>query len=150
MNICLFPGNFQPLHTGHMMVLQGMHKICSRAIVAICHGEESIFSKEQVREMISTALLDQDIADAEIHFVEDCGSDEEWLDKLIELGEGEDVTIWSGRPEVLELCAAQGVETKEIKHVPGFDSAEIRAMYEAHDKAWEGKVPPAVHRVLEG
>ena len=72
MSSCIFPGRFQPFHNGHLMVVQGMMNTCGKATVVICcdpdgsPGKDAMFSLEEVREMISAALLESDIVDAAV------------------------------------------------------------------------------------
>jgi len=86
MSTCIFPGRFQPFHTGQLMVVQGMAQSCSKPVVVICHGDardDDLFSVDDVREMISAALLAENIVDAMIVDVPDCESDDEWADRVL-------------------------------------------------------------------
>lgn len=152
MSTCIFPGRFQPFHNGQLLVVKGMIKSCTRTVIAVCHGDQGphLFTTEQIREMITAALMDEDIVDAEIVFVEDCDDGGEWVDRVLEAsGWPEDAQIWSGNEQVLQLCADASVSTKEIKHVPGHDSDEIRNKIEEKDMTWREKVPGGVMRVVD-
>ncbi len=150
MSICLFPGRFQPFHTGQLLVVKGMMKACGRVIIPVClSADDSEFSKEEIREMISAALLAEDIVDAEIQFVSDCESDSDWVERVLELVEDEgDVSVWSGNPSVLQLFGDAGIETKEIKLVPGHDSDEILRMIQDRNTEWRAKVPAGAMDVV--
>lgn len=159
MSTGIFPGLFQPFHTGQMMVVKGMSATCSRVIIAVCkpHSEDfdAIFSTEEVREMISASLLAENLVDAEIAFVNPLESDEEWAEHILDLAGGEgDAQIWSGNDDVLALFEGMGIATKRIKHVPGHDSAEIRQMIQSKNRQWMEKVPAGaidvVSRYIEG
>ncbi|MBU1126458.1 MAG: hypothetical protein ABH826_01460 [Patescibacteria group bacterium] len=148
MSACIFPGRFQPFHNGQLLVVKGMIKSCSRSVIVICcgaddqMGSDDLFTSDQIREMISAALLAEDIVDAEIVIVYDCDEDEEWLDKIIEAADNPDSpTIWSGNENVLALAEAQGIASKKISLVPGHVSKEIREMIKSGDRGWMEKMP---------
>lgn len=150
MSVCIFPGKFQPFHNGHMMVVKGMTKMCDRLVIVICcaKDENPMFGPEEVREMVSGALLDEDLVDAEIHVLNDCPNDNEWVDRLKELGEGQEIQVWSGREDILAACEKQGVKTKKIVHVPGHESEDIATLIKDGKDAWESKVPHSVANVI--
>tara|TARA_B100001123_G_C14406459_1_gene668968 strand:- start:81 stop:503 length:423 start_codon:yes stop_codon:yes gene_type:complete len=132
------------------MVIQGMANLCSEVHVVISvDATEAMYSVEKVREMISGALLNEGLTDVFIQAVEVSEDDGEWLDAVLEVAEGKDgVVIWSGRDDVIELCEANGVETKRVTHVPGIDGEEIRDLITAGDSAWRSKVPGATIDVV--
>ncbi len=151
MSVCLFPGKFQPFHTGQLLVVKGMVKACARVIIPVCYCEDSgmEFSQDEVREMITAALLAENIMDAEIQFISDCDTDEEWVDKIIELAEGEQgISVWSGNQETLRLFTEAKIETKEISLVPGHDSGEILQMIQSGNTEWRSKVPSGAMDVV--
>jgi len=134
-----------------MLVVKGMMKACGRVAIVICDdsGEDMLFSSEKVREMISAALLDEDIVDAEIVVVEDCDTDEEWADKILEACDRPDgAKVWSGHEDVRALFEKMGVAVQKVVPVPGIDSGEIREMILSGKKTWEKKVPGDVGRLI--
>lgn len=155
MSTCIFPGRFQPFHNGQLLVVKGMMQMCGRTVIVICTekdetlGPNDLFNEEQVREMISAALLAEDIVDAEIRVAHDASEDSEWLDRILEeAGNPEDPMIWSGNENVLKLAEEHGVATKEISLVPGHVSAEIREMIKSGDREWMEKVPGGANDVV--
>lgn len=147
---CLFPGRFQPFHTGHLLVVKGMTKVCGRVVVAICSSDkkntaENPFSAEERKEMIQAALQDANIIPAfDVVFIEvpDVKSDEEWAKKTLELA-GTVHAVWTGNPHTKSSFATSGIQIKDIKEVPGISATEIRKlMKEGGD--WKSKVPEAV------
>ncbi len=153
MSTCIFPGRFQPFHTGQLMVVQGMAKSCAKPVVVICHGnarEDDLFSVEEVREMISASLLSENIADATIVDVSDCESDDEWVDKILEAaGAPESPKLWSGDDDMKALFEKHNVEIQNISPVPGFNGTEIRGMIESGNKTWREKVPGGTMEVVD-
>jgi len=146
--ICLFIGRFQPFHTGHLMVVQGMAKSCAGVVIAVGSSQEgdtkeNPFTFEERREMIQRALQGKDLIpqfDITIVPVPDILEDDRWLDHVREKAGAFDV-VWSGNPRVLELCRAKGLAVKEIKEVPGIDATAIRQMMASDNTAWAEKVP---------
>lgn len=133
-----------------------MMNSCGKAVVVICcdpdgsAGDDSIFSTEEVREMISAALLNADIVDANIAVVNDCPEDdEEWVDKVLEAaGNPDDAKVWSGKDDVKALFEARGVEIQNISEVPGHVTSEIREMIESNNTDWRSKMPAGAMDVV--
>ncbi len=131
-------------------------KACGKVVIVICHepgdkAEDDLFSREQVREMISATLLDEDIVDATIVLASDCTDDDEWVDKVMEeAGRPEGAMVWSGNENVLALFEKHDVKTKKIVPVPGIVGAELREMIKSGDAGWKKKVPAGTKRVVQG
>jgi nicotinamide-nucleotide adenylyltransferase len=153
MSSCIFPGRFQPFHTGHLMVVQGMAQTCAKPIIVICHGnkrDDDLFSVDQVRTMISASILEEGIADAMIVDVTDCESDDEWMDKILEVaGNPEDPKIWTGDEQIKAIFEKHNIEIQNIKPVPGFNGTEIREMILKKDMDWRKKVPGGSMEVID-
>lgn len=134
-----------------MLVVEGMMKMCSRVVIVICHDGNEMWTTDQVREMISGALLDADIVDAEIAVVDDCAEDGEWVDKVLEAaGRPARPTVWSGKPEIRALFEEKGVATKKVSPVPGITAEDIREKIKSGAGGWESQVPDDVARVIRG
>lgn len=139
------------------MVVQGMMQTCERVVIVVCTGNhpDDLFSKDEVREMLSASLLANNILDAEIIFVDDCSEDSEWVEMVLDAAQvsGDTVSMWSGNEAVLKLFEDAGVTTKKITPVPGHVSAEIREMIKTHDRDWMTKVPAGaldvIHKHIE-
>lgn len=133
-----------------------MMNSCGRAMIVICcdpdgtSGDDALFSTEEVREMISAALLEADIVDANIIVVNDCPEDEEWADKILEAaGDSDDAKVWSGKDDVKALFEARGVEVQNISEVPGHVGQEIRDMIESGNTEWRSKIPAGAMDVID-
>lgn len=154
MSNCIFPGRFQPFHTGHLLVVKGMMKACGRAVIVICrdagdNGGDDLFSEEEVREMISAALLHEDIVDAEIVSITNCEDDKEWMDKILESADNPpDPEIWTGNEDVKKIAEEHNIDVKTITPVPGHNSEEIREMIKTKDRTWLSKVPGGANDVI--
>lgn len=155
MSTCIFPGRFQPFHTGHLMVVQGMANACGNVSIVICcdpdgSSGEGLFTTEEVREMISAALLEAEIMDANIIVLKDCPDDDEWVDRILDAaGNPSDAKVWTGKPEVKALFEAQGIPVQNISEVPGHDTDEIRMMVEEGNTEWRKKMPAGAMDVVD-
>ena len=129
------------------MVVQGMRKVCERIIIGVGSPDlpesaEHPFSKEERHEMISAALLDADIPDADIYDIPDSVNDSEWVDTVIKTT-GPIDTVWTGNADVERLFTAKGIKVQKIKEVPGFSATEVRARLLAGGE-WDALVPDGV------
>lgn len=152
----LFLGRFQPFHNGHLLVIQGMVKTMGNPIIVICDpmkpdaAGEDMFTLDERREMISSALLSANIMDATIVTCKDAGNDADWVKYVLDAAEKHsDVVIWSGRDEIRAAFEAAGIATKKIVHVPGIDSAVLREQMRAGSGEWRKKVPAGALDVIE-
>ena len=151
-NTCLFIGRFQPFHKGHLMVVQGMRKVCGRLIIGIGSPEkrsdkENPFSVDERREMIGSALLEANIADADILECPNTPTDAEWVSAVLKVT-GPIDQVWTGNELVATLFEKEGVAVKRIKPVPGISGTEIRARL-ASGGDWEALVPDEVASVMK-
>ena len=148
----LFIGRFQPFHKGQMMVIQGMNKVCDEVIIGIGSPQakenfENPFTLEERREMISSALLDEDIMDAVIVDCPDTDQDADWVDAVLNSA-GDIDKVWTGNEDVAKLFQEKGIEVQTIKEVPGINGTGIReAMKNGTD--WKDWVPGSVATVLK-
>jgi len=145
----LFLGRFQPFHIGHLMVVQGMTKMCGRIVIGIGSAEqkktdENPFSAAERKEMIQRALQDVDIIPMfDVEFVElpDCPADEAWTNMVLERVGSID-KVWTGN-EHTKKCFEGKIEVQWIKEVPGFSGTEIRQLMKKGGY-WEEKVPEEI------
>ncbi len=156
---CLFLGRFQPFHTGQMMVVEGMVKLCGKVVLVVGSSEqhdtkENPFGWDERREMVQRALQEKNLIEANVVIVgvpdaaghvvrEQRDGDTKWLDHVREKVGVFDV-VWTGNPAIKKLCEAHGIEVKEIKKVPGFDGEKILQMMRSDDAFWDEKVPNSV------
>lgn len=147
----IFPGQFQPFHEGHLLVVQGMAKMSGDPIIVICNGkDDGPFTVQQRREMISAALLSANIMDATIVEASDRKVNEEWVDVVLEAaGNPAEPMVWSGNEDVRKLFEAKGVATKKIVHVPNMVTSEIRDKILAKDPSWRSKIPAGAVDVID-
>ena len=145
----LFIGRFQPFHTGHLLVLQGMTKLCGKIWIGIGssqhhHEKENPFTAQERKEMIQRALQAEDLIPLyDINFVElpDETDDVVWRKNVLEKTGAVDV-VWTGNPAT-QKCFEGIIPVKPIKEVPGISSTEIRQMI-IDGGEWKKKVPEDV------
>lgn len=153
----VFIGRFQPFHNGHLLVVQGMTKVCGRIIIGISSSQESgtaesPFTAVERRDMIQRSLQAKDlIPKNDIMFIEipDLpGDDAGWAKKIIELCDGPVHQIWTGNESVKKSFEGTGVEIKMIREVPGISATEVRKrIKEGGD--WKSLVPGEVAATIE-
>ena len=146
----LFIGRFQPFHNGHMLVLEGMSKVCGKIWIGIGsaknhHESENPFTATERREMMQRALQEKNLIPMfDFNFVElpDEVDDTVWRDAVLEKTGHIDV-VWTGNERTAE-CFVGTIPVKPIKEVPGISSSEIRALMIAGDEKWKKQVPDDV------
>jgi len=147
---CLFVGRFQPFHKGHLLVVQGMTKMCSRVVIAIGSAQESgtaenPFTAAERRDMIQRALQGVNVIPMfDVIFVEvpDMEKDEDWTKHVLDAA-GNVHKLWTGNDDTRRCFEGKGIEIQTIKEVPGISATEIRKrMKEGGD--WKALVPPEV------
>jgi len=145
----LFLGRFQPFHNGHLLVLQGMTKVCGKILIGIGSSDksrtaENPFSAAERKEMIQRALQAKDLIPMfDIHLIDlpDETDDEVWRTKVLELTGPVD-KVWTGN-EWTKKCFEGHVEVQNIKVVPGISGTEIRGKMRAGGN-WQDQVPKEV------
>ena len=152
----LFVGRFQPFHNGHLLVVQGMAKLCGKIIIAIGSSQESgtadnPWTVQQRKDMIQNALQGVDLIPLhDIMFIEvpDEKDDGSWVKRVLELA-GPVEQVWTGNAHTKKCFEGMGVEIRNIKEVPGISATEIRAKIKAKDESWKEKVPHEVVVVIQ-
>lgn len=145
----LFIGRFQPLHNGHMLVIEGMTKLCGKIWIGIGssddhHTKENPFSAKERIEMMQRALQGKDLIPLfDINFVEipDETDDIAWRTKVLEKTGSVDV-IWTGNDWTAK-CFEGVIPVKPIKEVPGISATIIREKMKSGDD-WQKFVPKEV------
>lgn len=152
---CLFVGRFQPFHKGHLLVLQGMVKVCGKVNIVIGSSDakreaDNPFSAEERKEMIQRALQEEDIIPTyDINLVElpDQATDEAWTKACLELV-GPVAAVWTGNEATKNCFEKEGVTVKVIKEIPRVSATEVRDRMRA-GKDWEELVPEETARYIK-
>ena len=153
----LFIGRFQPFHNGHLLVIQGMTKVCGRIVIGIALSQEpknteNPFTAAERRDMIQRALQAKDLIPTHyIVFIEipDMpGDDAGWAQKTLELCGGPVHQVWTGNESVKKSFDGLCVEIKNIREVPGISATEVRKrIKEGGD--WKKLVPDEVAATIQ-
>jgi nicotinamide-nucleotide adenylyltransferase len=152
--IGLFIGRFQPFHRGHLLVIQGMVKMCKKVVIVIGSSQEkktekNPYSALERKEMIQRALQAENIIpvhDIILTTVPDVESDTEWVLNVLETS-GEVGKLWTGNQAVIKCFEGQEIDVQEIKEVPGISDGEIRKLMCEGGK-WEKLVPLEVKKYI--
>lgn len=145
----LFIGRFQPFHNGHMLVVEGMTKLCGKIWIGIGssekhHTNEDPFSAQERIEMIQRALQGKDLIPMfDINFVElpDETDDAAWRNKVLEKTGPVDV-VWTGNTWTAN-CFEGVIPVKPIKEVPGISATVIREKMKTGGD-WQSLVPKEI------
>lgn len=113
-------------------------------------SEDAPFTAEERREMISAALLAEDIMDANIVVVPDGGDDAAWVKRVLDaVGiDSSDVSVWNAKAEVRAAFEAAGVSTKKVVPVPGIDGGEMRRQMREGGTEWRKRIPSGAIDVI--
>ena len=153
--IGLFPGHFQPFHTGHLLVLKGMAKMCQKVVVAVLEPEAMWtathpFSLDERKEMLQRSLQEADLIPAFDIYLVPAGKANDWskwLPNVREVAKGVD-RVWTSDPILEQAARDAGLEVQIVKEVPGMSSQEVRRrLKEGGD--WKALVPPAVSHYIQ-
>ena len=149
----LFIGRFQPFHNGHLLVVQGMTKLCGKIWIGIGssqlhHEKQNPFTAQERKEMMQRALQSVDLIPMyDINFVElpDEADDVAWRNAVLEKTGPVDV-VWTGNEKTHE-CFQGVVPVKPIKEVPGISATDVRQkMVEGTE--WKKLVPEDVAQFI--
>lgn len=133
------------------MVIQGMRKLCGRIIIGVgstdgAAGAANPFSAEERHEMISAALLDADIPDADIYDIPETTDDAEWVDAVVN-ATGPIDAVWTGNEVVEKLFSEKGIRVQKIKEVPDISATLVRERL-LNGGEWDALVPDGVASVM--
>jgi len=150
----LFVGRFQPFHQGHLLVVNGMVKMCRKIYIVVggssSQDKDNPFTFAERKEMIQRALQEEDIIplfDVEFVTIPDREGDEAWTKEVLEKAPGIE-KVWTGNEWVEKCFVKTGVEIQKIKEVPGISATEVRRrMREGGD--WEELLPEEVVSYLK-
>ncbi len=145
----LFIGRFQPFHNGHLLVIEGMTKVCGKIFIGIGSSDkksdsQNPFTAAERKEMIQRALQGRDLIPMfDINFVElpDTSSDEAWRELVLSKVEKID-KVWSG-DERTKKCFEGVIEIQNIRPVPGISDVEILGKMKSRIN-WQDQLPKEV------
>ena len=155
--ICaLMVGRFQPVHKGHIEVVNQILREVDELIIGIGssqegHTFENPFTADERVLMIEKALEEAKVDRSRIHIVQipDVHNDKKWVPHVVSLSPKFSV-VYSGNPWVQRLFKEAGYE---VRAPPPFKRKEYQGM-EIRDRMlkgekWEHLVPESVLELMQ-
>ncbi|MFX1370429.1 MAG: nicotinamide-nucleotide adenylyltransferase [Promethearchaeota archaeon] len=156
-SVALFIGRFQPLHHGHIYVLNTILKSYKKVKIGIgssqlSHTLNDPFSSEERKKFIDAALKKREISSNqyEIFFIPDIFNAKKWVDHVISIV-GNFSSVYSNSDWVRELFLNKEIkiEKKIIIFKKKFNGNHIRKLIINNDKKWRSLVPKEVVELIE-
>ncbi len=153
----LFIGRFQPLHHGHIYVINQILKSKKKIKIGIgssqlSHTINDPFSSDERKMFIKTALQKRGISSQRytIYYIQDIFNAKKWVDHVISIV-GDFDSIYTNSDWVRELFFDKGikVEKKIIIFKKHFNANNIRNLINKNDKKWKTLVPKEVVQLIE-
>jgi nicotinamide-nucleotide adenylyltransferase len=148
----LILGRFQPLHNGHMKVIEDALKEDKEIIIAIgspgkSNQKANPFSGEERKEMIERTLKASNIP-ARIFFVPDRPSDEGYVEHVLEQIREKPDKIITENPWTIDLFTKAGYDVHITPRYFGISASEIRRRI-AEGEEWESMVPKQISEAVK-
>ncbi len=149
MTIGLFIGRFQPLHIGHISVIENALKEVDSLIIGIGsaekhHTTENPFTSEERKAMIESSIIGKYV----VYPIPDISDYGHWVAYVREIVGKFDV-VYSGNAVVNELFQKDGYETKPIVEHFCMSSSSIRDMMVRKNPDWKKYVAPATADLID-
>jgi len=149
----LFIGRFQPLHRGHLLILQRLSTRYEEVIIGIGSSQyhetaENPFSVSERTQMITRALDTAGIHNYRIVSIPDIHDPPHWVDHVVAIVSDFDHVI-TNNPFTRKLFSEKGYVVKGTHYFDRkrYSGKEIRRRI-VHDEPWEDLVPPTVVDLL--
>lgn len=144
----LFIGRFQPLHTGHVSVIERYPDL----VIGIGSSQYSRTLDNPLTFAERRWCLEQ-VTNTPIVAIPDIHADDRWVEHLLKIVYTVTPTVdcvISGNPVVQRLCVAAGLIVETIQPTIQIDATTIRSLIRAHNATWKQYVPIAIHTRIEG
>ncbi len=143
----LFIGRFQPLHLGHLSVIERYTDL----VIGIGSSQYSRTGDNPLTAAERRWCLEQ-VTTAPIIDIPDIHADDRWVEHLLKIVYTVTPTVdcvISGNPVVKRLCTAAGLIVETIEPTIQIDATTIRSLIRAHNPTWKQYVPAAIHTTIE-
>ena len=145
-SVALFLGRFQPLHRGHLHIMQRLAKKGYALKIAIGSAQEAgtdlnPFSLQQRKIMLRRALRDAGIKGYRLFGVPDIGDDEAYVAHVRKIAGPFDVVHAAENPLTYRLFRDAGYVTYRCKRWEGISSTAIRQSWLHRSALWTRMVP---------
>lgn len=149
----LFIGRFQPLHKGHLKIIQNISKEYDEIIIGIGssqygHALENPFTVDERKTMITKTLEKNDVKNYRIVLIPDIHNPPKWVDHVISIILDFDIVI-TNSPLTKRLFSEKGYQ---VKKTPLYDrnkySGEKIRKKIINNEPWEKLVPNQVYKII--
>lgn len=149
----LFIGRFQPLHKGHLKIIQNISKEYDEIIIGIgssqyAHALENPFTVDERKTMITKTLEKNDVKNYRIVLIPDIHNPPKWVDHVISIISDFDIVI-TNSPLTKRLFSEKGYQ---VKKTPLYDrnkySGEKIRKKIINNEPWEKLVPNQVYKII--
>lgn len=143
----LFIGRFQPLHNGHLSIIQQYPDI----IIGIGSSQYSRTPDNPLTAQERRWCLSQ-VTRALLVEVPDIHDDALWVEHLLKIIYTVTPTVnqvITGNKLVRRLCTKAGLTIVPITPTIPIDATSIRHLIRSHNPTWKQYVPPAIHNFIE-
>lgn len=149
----LFIGRFQPLHNGHLKVIQNALEEYDKVIIGIGssqygHNLDNPFTADERKLMINRSLEKIGIKNIKIVLIPDLHNPPKWVEHVLSIFSEFDVVI-SNNSLTKRLFSEKGYEVNEtpLYNKDEFSGKEIRKRIENNEQ-WENLVPEEVVNII--
>ena len=148
----LILGRFQPLHKGHMKVIEDAYREDKDLVIAIGSAQvkdrkENPFSAEE-RKLMLEKTLQADNIKAKIVLVPDIACDDTYVSHVKEFVGGKPDKIITENEWTIDLFKRAGYDVRITPRYFGISATDIREKM-SRDEPWEDLVPPKTIEVLK-
>lgn len=151
----LFIGRFQPLHNGHVQVMEILCNKYKNVIIGIgssqCHNENrNPFTFEERKKMIDDTLKNKNLSNFKIYSIPDINDPPNWVNHVLSIVPSFDIVI-TNNYFTRELFRERKFKVKKIK-TKGLEknicATNIRKKIK-ENKKWEHLVPEEVVKIIK-
>jgi len=155
--IALFIGRFQPLHHGHIYVINQILKSNTKIKIGIgssqlSHTINDPFTNDERKMFINSALQKRGISSQRytIYYIPDIFTAKKWVDHVISIV-GEFDSVYSNSDWVRELFFDKGIKVEKKISIfrKKFNANNVRNLINKNDKKWKTLVPKEVVQLIE-
>ena len=144
----LLVGRFQPLHLGHLSVIQQYPDL----VIAIGSSKDSGTAENPLTVAERRLCLEQ-VFTGPIVEVPDIHDDDHWVEHLLKIVYTATPTVEqvvSGNPWTIRLCQAAGLKVVQIQPTIAVSGTQIRQWIRQHNPIWKQYVPKVIQPIIEG
>jgi len=151
MKTALFIGRFQPLHIGHLKVIEWILKKHDKVIVVIGSSQESNtkknpFNSNERKEMINKTLKAEKIKKYEIIEIPDVHNDDVWVQAILKKVKFD--TVFTNNPWVKRCFKKFNIIVKRHPKYGNISARDIRRRIR-EGKEWEHLVSKEVAKIVK-